>query len=204
MFWAVCSAWSSVEVLPRFHLCLQCRWGHHLHLRMVVVICGRGGRLGDGRCGDDPGASAQWSSRLDVLHALRGYEPASKRPCRGRCSWPSPPPLASLASLLFRCSLGLGRALRSPALAVDRRRANRRFVLDSPVDCSRFAFIDWSAKRSRLRLAPHVPQALRRSVCSCGHGGRSRSTRFGHRRPSTRSACSCWVWFRCWRASSSW
>ena len=49
---------------------------------------------------------------------------------------------------------GLGRAFRSPTLAVDRRRADRRFVLDSPVDCSRFAFIDRSAKRSRLRLAP--------------------------------------------------
>ena len=52
------------------------------------------------------GASAQWSSRLDVLHALRGVRTRVQRPCHGRCSWPSPPPSASLASLLFRSSLG--------------------------------------------------------------------------------------------------
>ena len=116
---------------------------------MVVVICGRGGRLGDGHCGDNPrriGAMVQPFGRSSRASRCTNPRPRGLAVAgvRGRCGclWP----------LWRRCCFPnfwwLGRALRSPALAFDRRRAHRRFVLDSPVDYSRYALVEWSAERS--------------------------------------------------------
>ena len=140
----------------RFHLCLQRRWGHHLHLRMVMDICGRGGRLGDGRCCDD-------SRCIGTMVQPLG-RPSRASWVRTRVQEALPWPVFVAVAAAFGLSgvaavsliFGAWTRLRSPALAVDWRRADRRFVLDSPVDRSRFAFIDGPQSEAGCGLRLHV------------------------------------------------